>query len=376
MTKKIEKINLEPDGFSTFETWDFKIITNKQIDIGCTFKWTRRLHVVSSYSFLLLAPLNQQNEDGGKCRLRLSCLWSTDRQTDRLTCTTWRLQQVSHCWRHKWGWNSLAHEVQTDRLTCTTWRLLQFYHCWRHMWGWGSLAQEVQTVKQTDSPVPLEGCSRFTIVGDTSEVEAFLLMRYRQTDRHRERERQTDSPVSLEGCSWFTTVGNTGEVETLLLMRYRQTDRLTCTTWRLQQVYHCWRHRRGWGSPAREVQTDKQTDSPVPLEGCSIVIDTGEVEALLFVKTDRQIDKQTDTQTHLYHLKVAAGLPLLEIQVRLKLSCSWGTDRQTDSPVPLEGCSRFTIVGDTGEVEALLLVRYRQTNKQTHLYHLKVAALL
>ena len=111
-----------------------------------------------------------------------------------------------------------------------------------------------------------------------------MLMRYRQTDR--------DSPEPLEGCSRFTIVGDTGQVEALLLMWYRQTDR----------------------------------DSPEPLEGCSrlpIVGDTGQVEALLLMR-------YRQTETHLNHLKVAAGLPLLETQVRLRLSCSCGTDRHTD----------------------------------------------
>ena len=112
----------------------------------------------------------------------------------------------------------------------------------------------VQTDRQTDSPIPLESCCRFTIVRDTGQIEDLLLMRYRQTHR------QTDLPEPLEGCSRFTIVGDTGQIEALLLMWYRQTDR----------------------------------------------------------------------QTHLNHLKVAAGLPLLETQVRLRLSCSCGTDRQID----------------------------------------------
>ena len=205
------------------------------------------------------------------------------------------------------------------------------------------------------------------------------------------RGTDTDSPKPLEGCCRFTIVGDTGQIEALLLMRYRQTDRLIWTTWRLQQVYHCWRHH------LLKVAAD-----------LTIVGDTGQVRLSCSL---RQLslkvavgfcgdtERQTDTETHLNHLKVAAGLPLLETQVRLRLSCScgdrqtdrltwttwrlqqvyhcwrhrhtnrhrsdWGspahevqTDRQTDSPEPLEGCSRFTIVGDTGQIEALLLMWY------------------
>ena len=80
-------------------------------------------------------------------------------------------------------------------------------------------------------------------------------------------------------------------------------------------------------------QTDRQTDLPEPLEGCSrftIVGDTGQVEALLLMWY-----RQTDRQTYLNHLKVAAGLPLLETQVRLRLSCSCGTSTRDPLVYPL-----------------------------------------
>ena len=70
----------------------------------------------------------------------------------------------------------------------------------------------VQTDTQTDSPIPLESCCRFTIVRDTGQIEALLLMWCRGTD--------TDSPKPLEGCCRFTIVGDTGQIEALLLMWY------------------------------------------------------------------------------------------------------------------------------------------------------------
>ena len=121
----------------------------------------------------------------------------------------------------------------------------------------------------------------------------------------------------------------------------------------------------------RHRQTDRQTQRQTHLYHLKVAagLPLLETQVRLRLSCSCGTDRQTDRQTHLYHLKVAAGLPLLETQVRLRLSCSCGTDRQThrqtDSPEPPEGCSRLPIVGDTGQVEALLLMWYRQTDRHT-----------